>query len=279
MDTLRDYLNPARIYTDGLHDVGVSNLESTTPTVKESLAVRTAKSSEPAPIRENLTTESAESAEKRRVGEPGYPTANGQQVKNVTAVEKIASDDLDLQVGTAGESSEVEALDWFRQELTALYLWAKDPCLVEPLTLYELEHAEAIASYFLAAIQALAKPGTETVPNHGTKPRQSAECAWCGPVPDPDTGLVPCGCGGKAKLYHRHSTILPKQILWVVRCVKIGKCGISTPDCTRKQDAIALWNLAMSGQTAEQKPVKTWNETPPKPGLTVQVSDNPGCKL
>jgi hypothetical protein len=97
--------------------------------------------------------------------------------------------------------------------------------------------------------------------------------------PDPITGLVPCGCGGKAKLYHRHSTILPKQILWVVQCVKFGKCGISTPDCTRKQDAIALWNLAMSGQTAEQKPVKTRNETPPKPGVTVQVSDNPGCKL
>jgi hypothetical protein len=98
------------------------------------------------------------------------------------------------------------------------------------------------------------------------------------PVPDPSTGLVRCGCGGVAKLYHRHSTILPKQILWVVRCVKFGKCGISTPDCTRKQDAIALWNLAMSGQTADRNAAKVWNESVPKPGVTVQVSDNPGCK-
>jgi hypothetical protein len=203
MDTLRDYLNPARIYTSPRIDVppgfdsirvGVSDLEKTTPTVKDFLTtaedclgdevayctpICSGRCCQNAPIRENLTT--AESAEKCRVGQPGYPTANGRQVKNGTGTEEIASGGLDLQVGTAGESSEVEALDWFRQELTALYLWAKDPCLVEPLTLYELEHAEAIASYFLAAIQALAKPGTETVPNHGTKLRQSAECAWCGP--------------------------------------------------------------------------------------------------
>lgn len=96
-----------------------------------------------------------------------------------------------------------------------------------------------------------------------SKPRSNSDetndtaiAALRGPVPDPSTGLVPCGCGGKAKLYHRHSTILPKQILWVVQCVKFGKCGISTPDCTRKQDAIALWNLAMSGQTADPKDSK-----------------------
>jgi hypothetical protein len=154
MDTLRDYLNPERIYTDGLHDVGVSNLESTTPTVKESLAVRTAKSSEPAPVRENLTT--AESAEKRRVGEPGYPTANGRQEKNGTGIEEIERGTLDLQVGTAEESSDV-ALNWFRYELTALRLWAKDSWLVEPLTLYRHEDARAIAEYFQAAIDALSK--------------------------------------------------------------------------------------------------------------------------
>lgn len=96
-----DYLNPHKIYTDIL---GVSNLESTTPTVKESLAVRTAKSSEPAPIRENLTT--AESAEKCRVGEPGYPTANGRQVKNGTGIEEIERGTLDLQVGTAKPGTE-----------------------------------------------------------------------------------------------------------------------------------------------------------------------------
>jgi hypothetical protein len=107
MDTLRDYLNPHKIYLDidksGMV-VGVSNLESTTPTVNDYSLVRARKDNGTAPIRENLTT--AESAEKCRVGEPGYPAANGQQVKNGTGTEEIASDDLDLQVGTAKPGTE-----------------------------------------------------------------------------------------------------------------------------------------------------------------------------
>jgi hypothetical protein len=113
---MRDYLNPHKIYTDRL---GVSNLESTTPTVKDFLTtaedcsgdevvystpICSGKCFQNAPVRENLTT--AESAEKCRVGQPGYPTANGRQEKNGTGIEEIASDDLDLQVGTAKPGTE-----------------------------------------------------------------------------------------------------------------------------------------------------------------------------
>jgi hypothetical protein len=134
----------------------------------------------------------AESAEKRRVGEPGYPTANGRQEKNGTGVEEIASDDLDLQVGTA-------------------------------------------------------KPGTETVPNCGTETRQSAECAWRGPVPDPETGLVRCGCGGKAKLYHydvedAFRDGFPDDEWWSVYC---DDCGIETGNEETESKAITAWNTAM----------------------------------
>lgn len=51
-------------------------------------------------------SKTAESAEKCRVGEPGYPTANGRQVKNGTGIEEIERGDLNLQVGTAKPGTE-----------------------------------------------------------------------------------------------------------------------------------------------------------------------------
>jgi hypothetical protein len=128
MDTIPDYLNPYRIYMALRIDVppgfdsirvGVSDLEKTTPTVKDFLTtagdcsgdevvystpICSGKCCQTAPVRENLTT--AESAEKCRVGQPGYPTANGRQVKNGTGIEEIERGTLDLQVGTAEPGTE-----------------------------------------------------------------------------------------------------------------------------------------------------------------------------
>jgi hypothetical protein len=90
MDTIPDYLNPYRIYTSLRIDVppgfdsvrvGVSDLEKTTPTVKDFLTtaedcsgdevvystpICSGKCCAAAPVRENLTTENAESANMSR---------------------------------------------------------------------------------------------------------------------------------------------------------------------------------------------------------------------
>jgi hypothetical protein len=162
MDTLRDYLNPARIYTDGLHDVGVSNLESTTPTVKESSLVRSGKNNRPAPIRENLTTESAESVEKCRVGQPGYPTANGSQVKNGTGIEEIERGTINLQVAKPG----TETVPNCGTETCQSAEWAAKGVTVTTAS----SHGAPIT------YQAIQFPGPCTVATPFF-----AACAWCGP--------------------------------------------------------------------------------------------------
>ncbi|MGI6691175.1 MAG: hypothetical protein ACOX63_10130 [Christensenellales bacterium] len=65
------------------------------------------------------------------------------------------------------------------------------------------------------------------------------------PTPDPETGLVPCGCGGKLELRKRSALLSglrkPEYIHWVV----CRKCHWSTMDCTSKEMAIRLANEAM----------------------------------
>ena len=56
--------------------------------------------------------------------------------------------------------------------------------------------------------------------------------------PDPDTGLMPCGCGGKAKCLH-HST---PDGDYAVKC---GKCKIMTDWLNSPEDAIRAFNTAM----------------------------------
>jgi hypothetical protein len=65
--------------------------------------------------------------------------------------------------------------------------------------------------------------------------------------PDPITGLVPCGCGGKAKLYHygvedafRYG--FPDDEWWLVYC---DDCGIETGNEETESKAITAWNTAM----------------------------------
>jgi hypothetical protein len=70
--------------------------------------------------------------------------------------------------------------------------------------------------------------------------------ALCAPAPDPITDLMPCGCGGKAKLYHydvedAFRDAFPDDY-WVVFC---DDCGIETGTEPTEQQAKTVWNLAM----------------------------------
>lgn len=58
-------------------------------------------------------------------------------------------------------------------------------------------------------------------------------------TPDPDTGLVNCGCKGKAELWEQQTTAGVKH------CVECEVCEISTSDYDTEQDAINAWNFAM----------------------------------
>jgi hypothetical protein len=67
-----------------------------------------------------------------------------------------------------------------------------------------------------------------------------------GPVPDPETGLVRCGCGGVAKLYHydvddAFRDAFPDDY-WVVFC---DDCGIETGTEPTEEQAKTVWNRAM----------------------------------
>lgn len=57
-----------------------------------------------------------------------------------------------------------------------------------------------------------------------------------GPVPDPETGLVPCGCGGKPEYYDH-----PLQDWVAVECVE---CGDNTSYKDTKEQARDVWNLS-----------------------------------
>jgi hypothetical protein len=55
------------------------------------------------------------------------------------------------------------------------------------------------------------------------------------PIPDPITGLVPCGCGGKATRSY-------SSIGCVVFC---ASCGLSTKNTFFASEAVNAWNVAM----------------------------------
>ena len=63
--------------------------------------------------------------------------------------------------------------------------------------------------------------------------------------PDPDTGLVPCGCGGKAILFHQPDIEGPGSDgdRWAVFCEKT--CGMETSDMTSREYAVETWNTGM----------------------------------
>lgn len=64
------------------------------------------------------------------------------------------------------------------------------------------------------------------------------------PKPDPDTGLVPCGCGGKARLWPSD----PTQFTHVITDYEAGctECAMTTGWVRGKQEnAVKVWNTAM----------------------------------
>ena len=65
------------------------------------------------------------------------------------------------------------------------------------------------------------------------------------PTPDPITGLVPCGCGGKAILFHQPDIEGPGSDgdRWAVFCEKT--CGMGTSDMTSPEYAVETRNTAM----------------------------------
>ena len=62
-----------------------------------------------------------------------------------------------------------------------------------------------------------------------------AAAALRGPQPDPITGLVPCGCGGKATRSY-------SSIGCVVFC---STCGCTTKSVFFASEAVNVWNTAM----------------------------------
>ena len=72
--------------------------------------------------------------------------------------------------------------------------------------------------------------GTTYIPAH-----RMGAAALRGPQPDPDTGLVPCGCGGKAK-------ITEQSLNWLIKCVE---CGIQLEVYGGRGGAVWSWNRAM----------------------------------
>ena len=62
------------------------------------------------------------------------------------------------------------------------------------------------------------------------------------PLPDPETGLVPCGCGGKAKIW---PSDLRQDLItgYMVACIE---CTMVTGWVHGKQEnAVKVWNTAM----------------------------------
>ena len=62
-----------------------------------------------------------------------------------------------------------------------------------------------------------------------------------GPQPDPDTGLMPCGCGGIPEF--REDKTEPKFGIYTVMC---SKCNIRLSGYTNRIDFLKIdWNRAM----------------------------------
>lgn len=72
---------------------------------------------------------------------------------------------------------------------------------------------------------------------------EMAEDALTGPTPDPDTGMVPCGCGGKA-------SVAMWQGMYSVVC---DVCSVQTAACGSEALARNDWTRAM-GYEREAEP-------------------------
>ena len=62
-----------------------------------------------------------------------------------------------------------------------------------------------------------------------------------GPQPDPETGLVPCGCGERVSIAF-YPAWAGKPDLYQVDCFS---CHVGTRPCQTAEQAKAAWNTAM----------------------------------
>ena len=69
--------------------------------------------------------------------------------------------------------------------------------------------------------------------------------------PDPETGLVPCGCGGVPVVVNEPGSWGYYPERWHIRCCedpwKRERCGMRTSSVETKEEAKRIWNTAMSG--------------------------------
>ena len=68
-----------------------------------------------------------------------------------------------------------------------------------------------------------------------------AIAALHGPEPDPETGLVPCGCGERVSIAF-YPAWAGKPDLYQVDCFS---CHVGTRPCQTAEQAKAAWNTAM----------------------------------
>ena len=76
--------------------------------------------------------------------------------------------------------------------------------------------------------------GTTYIPAH-----RMGVAALRGAQPDPETGLMPCGCGGKAEVGNGNKAFC-------------GRCGITTLEQFTQEDAKSEWNRAMGVKEADE---------------------------
>lgn len=63
-------------------------------------------------------------------------------------------------------------------------------------------------------------------------------------IPDKETGLVPCGCGGEARLDSDECDYwgMPSSTEYIIVC---ESCGMQTKEYEEEQQLINAWNTAM----------------------------------
>ena len=93
----------------------------------------------------------------------------------------------------------------------------------------------------IRVLESHAKNGTGVLVTHGLLDALlMSSAALRGPQPDPDTGLVPCGCGGKAE----EGGLLFDTGDYFTSCRECGTLSW----CMTQKGANKSWNQAMGGQ-------------------------------
>ena len=107
------------------------------------------------------------------------------------------------------------------------------------------EEAAEFTRKLVARAETIAFPKTpKTINNIPVFYFEAVLSALRGPEPDPETGLVPCGCGGKAEtheLYGEYSGT------YMTDC---KECGTGTTQYSTKKESRDAWNTAM-GRASE----------------------------